>query len=357
VSAKLWELGQAEPGWQRSGTNSLAALQAPGAVSVFTYVPSVTGGGGVAFDRITVTDPTGGAPVPNVAPTAAFSATADGLLVSVDGSGSSDPDGSIAGYAWDFGAGFVVGGATSSFEFAEPGTYPVRLRVTDDDGATDVEERSVTVVAPGAGVLASDAFDRTVASGWGTADVGGAWSLRGTASRFSVADGVGRMQIPPSTGQTVYADLNGISSTSTRVDAVFSVDSLVESQYVSVVGRRVGSTNYIARLRLQADGGVRLYLLQDGATAIAPMLQVPITIVPGRQYVVSMEVTGTSPTTVSAKLWELGQAEPGWQRSGTNSLAALQAPGAVSVFTYVPSVTGGGGVAFDRITVTDPSAG
>ncbi|UOW00822.1 PKD domain-containing protein [Agrococcus sp. SCSIO52902] len=354
VRAKLWPVGQAEPGWMRSGTNSLAALQAPGAVSVFTYVPNNPGGGSVAFDRITVTDPAGAAPSPNAAPTASFSVAASGLTVTANGAGSSDSDGSIAAYEWDFGAGFAAGGSTASHVYPAAGEHTVRLRVTDDDGATAVAERSVTVVAPATDVLADDAFDRTVSNAWGSADVGGAWTLRGTASRFSVSGGAGRMTIPPATTQTVFADLNGVSSTSTRIDAVFSVGSLVEAQYVSLVGRRIGSANYIARLRLQADGGVRLYLLQDGATAIAPMLQVPITIVPGQQYAFSMEVTGTSPTTVRAKLWPVGQAEPGWMRSGTNSLAALQGPGAVSVFTYVPNNPGGGSVAFDRITVTEP---
>ena len=40
---------------------------------------------------------------------------------------------------------------------------------------------------------AFDLFSRNVASGWGTADVGGAWS--GTTG-FSVADGVGVVSVP-----------------------------------------------------------------------------------------------------------------------------------------------------------------
>ena len=163
--------------------------------------------------------------------------------------------------------------------------------------------------------------------------------------------------MPASAANTLYADLNAVSSANTRIDAVFSVDTLVEGQYVALVGRRVGSTNYIARLRLQADGGVKLYLLQDGSTAIAPALQVPITIVPGEKYVLSMEVTGTNPTTVKAKVWKQSETEPTtWQREGTNALAALQVPGAVSVFTYLPNTPTGGGVSFDSITVKDPTA-
>lgn len=57
------------------------------------------------------------------------------LTVSFDSSGSSDPDGSIAGYFWDF-----MDGNTSTLEipthvFEAKGTYPVILTVTDDKGA------------------------------------------------------------------------------------------------------------------------------------------------------------------------------------------------------------------------------
>ncbi len=41
--------------------------------------------------------------LPNVAPTAAFAATVAGSTVGFDGRGSSDSDGTIAAYAWDFG--------------------------------------------------------------------------------------------------------------------------------------------------------------------------------------------------------------------------------------------------------------
>ena len=46
-----------------------------------------------------------GRTLPNVAPTAAFSVVATGLNLSVDGSGSTDTDGTVASYAWDFGDG------------------------------------------------------------------------------------------------------------------------------------------------------------------------------------------------------------------------------------------------------------
>ena len=92
--------------------------------------------------------------------------------------------------------------------------------------------------------LASDDFDRTVTSGWGTADVGGAWTVRGTAVAVQRRGGsAGRIQIPA--GSTLNADLSSVSSQSGRITAEFSVDKLSEGTYVSLVG--AGSVRILRR--------------------------------------------------------------------------------------------------------------
>lgn len=54
---------------------------------------------------------------------------------------SSDSDGSIVSYRWDFGDGTVITRTTPtiSHTYATSGSYGVRLTVTDDDGAIDIE--------------------------------------------------------------------------------------------------------------------------------------------------------------------------------------------------------------------------
>lgn len=74
------------------------------------------------------------------------------LAVSVDGSASFDPDGTVESYAWDFGNGETAAGLTASTVYNTPGDYDISLTVTDNEGLTDVETQTVTVTegqAPG----------------------------------------------------------------------------------------------------------------------------------------------------------------------------------------------------------------
>jgi hypothetical protein len=54
-----------------------------------------------------------------------------GIAVSMNGSASSDPDGDVLSYAWDFGDTGTGTGATTSHTYAAPGTYTVTLTVSD----------------------------------------------------------------------------------------------------------------------------------------------------------------------------------------------------------------------------------
>lgn len=65
----------------------------------------------------------------------------NGLNFGFDGSQSSDPDGQIVSYSWDFGDGFTDTGAVVIHEFAAldvNNPYTVTLVVTDDDGGIGV---------------------------------------------------------------------------------------------------------------------------------------------------------------------------------------------------------------------------
>ena len=84
----------------------------------------------------------------NNPPTASFTFSCSGLTCNFNGSGSSDSDGSITGYQWNFGNGSSGSGVTTSRTYGAAGTYTVTLTVTDNQGATGTLQRSVTVSAP-----------------------------------------------------------------------------------------------------------------------------------------------------------------------------------------------------------------
>ena len=87
-------------------------------------------------------------PAPNQAPVAVASADITSgkapLLVNFNSSDSTDIDGTVDSYNWDFADGDFSTEANPSHEFIETGTYVVTLTVTDDNGMQ--ASNSITIV-------------------------------------------------------------------------------------------------------------------------------------------------------------------------------------------------------------------
>ena len=84
----------------------------------------------------------------NQAPTANFTFSCSGLSCSFT-STSSDPDGSIAGYSWNFGDATTSTAQNPSHTYAAGGSYTVTLQVTDNQGAqSTTTSKTVTVTPP-----------------------------------------------------------------------------------------------------------------------------------------------------------------------------------------------------------------
>jgi hypothetical protein len=145
---------------------------------------------------------------------------------------------------------------------------------------------------------AADAFGRTVANGWGTADLGGPWSLMGSASAFAVSGGTGRM-VMPTAGSSFAAYLGGVSSSDTQVQVGIGLNKVQTGggTYVSVIGRRFSSnSDYRVKLRFMAGGAVveTLERVVSGTEVTLSTVTAPVTYTSGAVVQVQLQVTGTS---------------------------------------------------------------
>ena len=76
----------------------------------------------------------------------------------------------------------------------------------------------------------------------------------------------------------------------------------------------------------------------------------------GNSYEIAMQAVGTSPTTLRAKIWRTGTAEPNWQLTATDSTAALQRTGSPGVLYYASRSFSGASATLtvDALRVTTP---
>ena len=110
-------------------------------LSVFFFISCSSGGSGGGNSDSGSTD--------GQTPTASFTVTPDGgdapLIISVNASASSDPDGAITNYSWEFGDDSNSEGIAASHTYVTRGKYTVKLTVTDDSGNQDTTQETISV--------------------------------------------------------------------------------------------------------------------------------------------------------------------------------------------------------------------
>jgi hypothetical protein len=222
-----------------------------------------------------------------------------------------------------------------------PGSkHTYRVSATDAFGnsVTSATSASVTVSSNVPAPFASDTFTRTVASGWGSATVGGGWSTS-SATPWAVANNVGTMTLAAA-GAAPSTYLASVSKLSTSLAFTFSSNKVGTGggTYVSALGRRVsGAGDYRAQVHLLTNGTVRLALVRATSSGSLTVISSETTVagltwVAGTQLRVRIEVLQSNPTTVRARVWKVGTTEPtGWTSSVTDGTSGFQSAGGVGV--------------------------
>lgn len=324
-----WDFGD---GATATGPTAAHTYVAPGTYTVTLTVTDDDGATAQSSQQVIA--------VANLAPSAAIVAEVSGLSATLDGTGSSDSDGSVVSWSWDFGDGNTASGPTAAHTYAADGTYTVALTVTDDDGATAQTSQDLTVVTPVDPVaVAADAFDRTVSGGFGEADTGGTWTVFGSSSRYSVQDGTGRhlLDVP---GRTTNSLLGSVSATDVSAGVDISFDKVATGGgiYSHLSVRSVGTNEYRLRLRAMPTATTLTLSRVVGGTEtrLADILVPGLVYAPGQVWRLELDAIGTDPTTLSARLWDTAGSRPVLPLvSVTDSTAQLQVPGAVGLINYL----------------------
>ena len=191
-----------------------------------------------------------------------------------------------------------------------------------------------TTLAPPPSTIASDRFQRTVASGWGNADTGGWWTVVGSPWNWSTGGGAGKVTVGAASDERAYLS----SFTVQNVDIVEKVvlpKRNTNKCGAFVLGRyspAYSPTYYRVGVVQGAGGNIFLRGQRSDGSNLARGLDTGIPAAAGAQVMLRVEFHGAKPTVIRARAWRAGTAEPKkWLLNTTDNTSAEQKAGMLGV--------------------------
>lgn len=194
----------------------------------------------------------------------------------------------------------------------------------------------------------SDSFADAATGGWGNDDQANAWATTGgVAGDYSVAGGIAIAANMVANGQRAGYVSIGQTDMDVTLKCRFSQVTTSALCQLSLMGRYNGSTTaYRASARIQTSGAVDLRT-ETWITGTLTTIGTDVTNVgTGKNgtewWHLRLQLQGTSPTAVRAKLWLDGGAEPGsWQIDITDTNATLQTSGGAGIRGFLGAAYSG----------------
>ncbi len=236
----------------------------------------------------------------------------EGSSISMSAAASTDADGTIQSYAWDFGDGSTATGVSTSHTYPQDGTYTVTLTVTDNDGLSSSASTTATVsnVIPvvaafgdatlilGDSYTASGSFTDPGADSWSaTVNYGdgssGPLTLNGKA--FSLSHTYASLGTFTVTVTVSDGSASGTKSQTVRVRArpVASLNGPYTADEGSAVAMSAAASN-------DPDGTIQSYAWNFGDGTTGTGASVSHTYPQNGSYTVSLTVTDNDGLTGSA---------------------------------------------------------
>ncbi|MFC6713178.1 PKD domain-containing protein [Branchiibius cervicis] len=230
VASYVWDFGD---GSQPVTTTTPTTSHTYSAGGSYTITLTVKDSSGTA-STATTHAVTVAAPPANVPPVAAFTSSVAHNVASFDGSGSSDSDGTVASYDWDFGDGSThATTAKPNHTYTSAGSYNVTLTVTDNQGATNSVTKSITV--GGSNQAPAAAFTSSVAGRVASFDGTGSSDSDGTVASYDWDFGDGSTHATTAKPNHTYTSAGSYNVTLTVTDNDGATGSVTHS--VTVVNQ------------------------------------------------------------------------------------------------------------------------
>jgi hypothetical protein len=177
--------------------------------------------------------------------------------------------------------------------------------------------------------------------------------LAGSASNFAVNGSKGTIVTPTKSIQ----QLAHLGSASVR-DVDYRVEVTVPTAVAKgskglfsslVLRHQVSGADYRVGLYLTGTGKVFIRGQTNSGTNVFPDTDTGLKFTAGDTFLLRVQAEGANPTTIRAKAWKAGTAEPSaWMVTATNSTAALQTAGTLGIGT-LNSATSVSTLSFDNL--------
>jgi hypothetical protein len=184
---------------------------------------------------------------------------------------------------------------------------------------------------------AADYFDRSRKDGWGAAEVGGRWTVRGSSSDYLVRGGSGIMKVPPAESRSAF--LNKTSRETADLSATVEINK--PGSTVLMLGRKVKADDYRTVIKLTGGRNILVSLASRQAGDTVPLsntVRLMGSYRAGNEIKIRMQVFGVNPTVIRAKVWRAAEPEPAsWSVTAQDGFDRLQRSGVVGIEASRPS--------------------
>lgn len=223
-----------------------------------------------------------------------------------------------------------------------------------------------TYPTPVVATYAQDTFTRVVVDGFGSADIGGAYTLSGTTADFDVDGSVGTHTHPAA--NAVHAARLAINKLDQDITVQVAMDKTpnASASYLSAVELRFvnGANFYRAIMHATSTGDIQASIQVTEASVttalVGPTQITRESYVAGAIYNIRAQAQGANPTILRVKIWRVATTEPVlWDFAVTDSAAAMQVSGGIGLRSQTTSNTTNVPVIFswDNLNVTSIQLG